>query len=355
MVRDERNGIDPGVLHGGRAMKHLVLAATAAAMLAAGAARADDATPTPTPTPPAAAPAAPAPAVAAPATPADGTPAAATPAAPEDPVVAQRGDVKLTASAVRNLIRYSDPDQRHLLETNPTALLQAVRDRLLKLSLVRQAESKGWDKRDDVVYRLKLARDEVIAGSWVLGQVPDDPNFPSDAQIQAAYEANKSKLMLPRQYHIAQIYLPLPRDASKQTDDDDQRKLADLRQQLTKQHADFAALAKRYSEDKGSGPNGGDLGWVRDDAMVAPVRAAVEGLAEGGISQPVRGPSGWHLVKLIAVKAPSQATLDEARDALARAMRQERVNDWQRNYISAMIKQQPIEVNEVELNKLAAK
>ena len=312
----------------------LVAAACAAWLLGPTATRADETTPP-------AAPAAPA--------------AGAKTAAGDDPVVAERGDVKLRVSDVRQMIRYADPEQRHLMQTHPQVLMQQVRDRLLKLSLLEEARASGWDKREDVAYKVKLAEQETIESTWIAAQVAGDPSFPTDAQVQAAYEANKSKLLVPRQYHLAQIFLALPANASKQADEAAQRKLADLRQQVLKQHADFASLAKRYSEEKQTAVNGGDLGWVREEALVPSIRLAVQGLAEGAVSEPIRSPVGWHLVKLIGVKQPKQATLAEARDTLVKAMRQERLVEGQRNYLANMLKQQPIEVNEIELSKFESK
>jgi peptidylprolyl isomerase len=344
MVQDDRTGTTPAGAIARVVRAVLAIALIAGSPLLASGARADEA-----------------PAPAAPAAPATGAPGAAAPAAAQaapasdDPVVAQRGDVKLTAGAVRDLIRNADPEQRRFLESNPSALLQAVRDRLLKMVLVQQAEAVGWDKRPDVAFRVALARDEAIASTWIGSQVPDDPNFPSDAQLQAAYDANKSKLMLPRQYHVEQIFIPELPGASKQTEDADQHKLVDLKQQLTKQHADFATLARRYSLEKGVADNGGDLGWVREDTLAPPIRAVLQGLAEGTVADPVRSQNGWHLIKLLATKPVSQASLAESRDALVRAMRQERVVEAQRAYLGGLIKQQPIEVNEAELSKLATK
>jgi peptidylprolyl isomerase len=256
---------------------------------------------------------------------------------------------------VQNLIRFADPDVRHQLETNPSTLLQAVRDRLLRLTLLEDARSHGWDKREDVAYRAEIARQDSIAGSWIAAQVAGDPTFPTDEQVQAAYDNNKAKLTVPRQYHVAQIFLTLASGASKQSEDDAQRKLADLRQQLLKQHADFGALAKRYSDEKASAPNGGELGWLREDALLPPVRAAVQGMAEGAISEPVRSQNGWHLIRLLGVKPPAQATLAESRDVLVKALRQERMVEGQRNYLGNMLKQQPVQVNEIELSKFTAK
>jgi parvulin-like peptidyl-prolyl isomerase len=284
-------------------------------------------------------------------------PATSTPAAGvvADPVIAQRGDIKLTASQVRDMIRLAEPEQRHLLETNSTALQQAVRDRMIKLLLLHEAQTQQWDKREEVAYRAELARQDVIVSSWVASQVAEDPNFPTEDQIKATYDANKGKIMIPRQYHVAQIFLGVPPEANKQADDDAQRRLADLRQQVLKQHADFAVLAKRFSDDKASGVNGGDLGWVREDALMPQIRTIVQTQAEGSLAEPVRGPTGWHLIKLVAVKPASAATLAEAREALVRAMRQERQAEGQRSYLAGLIKQQPIEMNEIELSKLSAK
>lgn len=289
---------------------------------------------------------------------ADEAPASASSApapAADDRVVAQRGDIKLTASQIRDMIRFADPEQRRVLESNANALAQLVRDRMIQLTLLRDAEAHQWDKREDIAFRAAQAREALLANSWIAAQAAPDPAFPSDDQVKAAYDAYKGKIVLPRQYHVAQIFLAVPPTASKQTDDDAQHKLAEVRQQILKQHADFAALAKRVSDDKPSAVNGGELGWVREDAMVPQIRAAVEGQPEGSIPEPVRGPNGWHLVKLIAVKPPAQATLAEAHDTLVKALRQERQVEAQRGYLGNLLKQQPIELNEIELSKFSAK
>ena len=48
-------------------------------------------------------------------------------------------------------------------------------------------------------------------------------------------------------------------------------------------------------------------------------------------------------------------TLAEAHDALVRALRQERAAQLQRNYITNLLHDDPIQVNEIEINKLTAK
>ncbi len=62
--------------------------------------------------------------------------------------------------------------------------------------------------------------------------------------------------------------------------------------------ADFAALAKQYSEDPGSKDKGGDLGYFAKGAMVQPFDTAVFALKVGQITKtPVLSQFGYHIIK----------------------------------------------------------
>jgi parvulin-like peptidyl-prolyl isomerase len=62
--------------------------------------------------------------------------------------------------------------------------------------------------------------------------------------------------------------------------------------------ADFATLAKQYSEDTGSKAQGGELGWFGKDQMVAEFADAAFKLQPGQVSDPVKTQYGYHLIKL---------------------------------------------------------
>ena len=80
---------------------------------------------------------------------------------------------------------------------------------------------------------------------------------------------------------------------------------------------DFAALAREYSDDPGSGARGGDLGSFGRGRMVAPFEQAAFGLQNvGDVSEPVETQFGWHLVQL--TDRPARPTYDEAYDELRR-------------------------------------
>jgi parvulin-like peptidyl-prolyl isomerase len=63
--------------------------------------------------------------------------------------------------------------------------------------------------------------------------------------------------------------------------------------------ANFAEMAKKISEDTGSGKKGGDLGWFGEGKMVQPFWEAVLKLEDiNDISEPVETQFGWHILKL---------------------------------------------------------
>jgi len=60
--------------------------------------------------------------------------------------------------------------------------------------------------------------------------------------------------------------------------------------------ADFATMARRYSQDPGTRDQGGDLGWFRRGAMVDAFDRVAFSLRPGEISDPVETPFGYHLI-----------------------------------------------------------
>ncbi len=63
---------------------------------------------------------------------------------------------------------------------------------------------------------------------------------------------------------------------------------------------DFAALAREYSKDQGSGQAGGDLGWFTKGRMVPAFEKAAFAARPGQIVGPVRTPYGIHIIKVVA-------------------------------------------------------
>ena len=77
--------------------------------------------------------------------------------------------------------------------------------------------------------------------------------------------------------------------------------------------ADFAALAKQYSDDESNKSNGGDLDYFGRGRMVPEFEAAAFALKPGEISDLVKSSFGYHIIKVVESKPDSTRPLAEAR------------------------------------------
>ncbi len=77
---------------------------------------------------------------------------------------------------------------------------------------------------------------------------------------------------------------------------------------------DFSKLAVEFSQDPGSAPKGGDLGFFDRRRMVQPFDSTAFTLKVGEFSPPVRTPYGWHIIKVTEIKP--YADFDKSKDQL---------------------------------------
>ena len=269
-------------------------------------------------------------------------------------IIAERGTVRLTVGELRALVEQSTPALRAQAAANPTSLAPLLRERVLQLGLAAEARTRGLDQRPDILQRMNDAREAVLVQAYLSEITRPDPAFPSEADIATTYDTNKSRFMLPKQYNLAQIAIIVPPGASRETDQEARRKAADLRALALKPKADFAEIARKNSQEKASAEKGGVIGFVREDQLVAGIKDIIPSLAEGGVSEPVRTASGWHVVKLLGTRPPTQAALSDVRDQIIDALRQGRQQQMARTYIDDMLKREPIRLNEIDLARALA-
>jgi peptidyl-prolyl cis-trans isomerase C len=90
--------------------------------------------------------------------------------------------------------------------------------------------------------------------------------------------------------------------------------------------ADFATIAKEKSEDKGSGANGGELGWFTKDVMVKEFADAAFAMQPNEFSQtPVKSQFGYHVIKLEERRTQPAPTLDSQREQIRAELSEESV------------------------------
>lgn len=121
----------------------------------------------------------------------------------------------------------------------------------------------------------------------------------TDREIDHFLEANKSG-QGNVEYRLGHILIAVPEAASSSTIQRAKAK-ADETVQALRQGQDFAQTAMRLS-DSGQALKGGDLGW-RTLAQIPTLFAdTVKAMRQGEVSEPIRSPSGFHIIKLLDVK-----------------------------------------------------
>ena len=141
------------------------------------------------------------------------------------------------------------------------------------------------------------------------------------------YEAHQSDFGTPEQRQAAHILIAVAQAAPQAEQDAAKAKAEQLLQQVRQNPAKFAELAKLNSQDPGSAANGGDLGFFGRGMMVKPFEDAVFSLKAGEISGLVKSDFGYHIIKLLAVKASGGQPFEAVRHDIEDKLRHQKAGD----------------------------
>lgn len=126
------------------------------------------------------------------------------------------------------------------------------------------------------------------------------------------------------QYHLAHILIAVPQAPTPQQAEAARQKAEQLRQSITSGQARFQEVAAAQSD----GPqalDGGDLGWRSGAEMPSIFDDVVPRLEKGEVSDPIRSPSGYHLITLLDKRGGGNA--DQQREQIRRTLFQRKVNE----------------------------
>lgn len=264
-----------------------------------------------------------------------------------DEVVAKMGSVELKRGDVKRLAESQGIDLKGNRQELALALEQNVRTELVRRYVLGEAKQKQWDKRPEVQAALERAREQVLVASYMNDLARPPAGFPTDAELQSAYDANKARFAVPAQYRVAQIYIGGANEQGAE------RKAEEAWKKANEKNASFADIARARSEHKESAARGGEMNWLAEDQLLPELRAALKGMAAGDISKPVKSQSGWHVVKLLEHKEAAVRPLSEVRESLAQALRMQRAQENEREYMNRIVSKHPITVNEIALSGMA--
>jgi peptidylprolyl isomerase len=267
-------------------------------------------------------------------------------------VIARLGTTEFTSATLADFVRSLDRNVRAQALRDPQLMERLVGAEIARLELLSEAKAKKWEQRTDVAQQIERARAQIVVSSY-LGSVAAVPrNYPSEAEIKSAYDANRDSFMAPRQYRLSQIFVRLPATSDKKVLETAQKKAEGLARQAKARGADFAAIARLSSEHAASATKGGDLGWADQNALIPEIRNFVAGMESDEISDPILSSSGWHIIRMVDTKPAAPRPLAEVRDTLVATLRERKAQEMQQTYVARLLEKTPVMVNQARLRTL---
>ena len=144
----------------------------------------------------------------------------------------------------------------------------------------------------------------------------DKVSAASKDELENYYQKNLSSFSFPEERRASHILIQIADPAGPEDDQEAKEKTEEIEREL-EGGADFATLAKEYSEDSVSAEKGGDLEFFTYYQMVPSFSDAVFSLEEiGELSEIVKTPFGYHLIKLTGIKASYVKPFQEVEERL---------------------------------------
>jgi peptidyl-prolyl cis-trans isomerase C len=273
-----------------------------------------------TPPPPQVTPGTPAPPAQAPQPPGA---AAAPPIAP-DTVVLESNRKKYTAAEVDKIIAALPPQIQQSARMQSTVLGNLF----VYQRLAEDAEKAGLDKQEPWKSALEFQRMQTLANA----QLTTHSNTieVSTEEMEQYYKKNPDKY---RQARVRVIYVtfnPVPEKAGATanklpSEAEAKAKIEDLRKQIIA-GADFAKVARENSDDTTSAAKDGDFGIIkRGSNYPEAVKNAVFALQAGQVSEPVKQPNGFYLIRV------DELTMEPFNDVsmqIFQEVKQQHFNEW---------------------------
>lgn len=185
---------------------------------------------------------------------------------------------------------------------------------------------------------------EELTKREVLRQEAEKDKLPQDPSVAAKVD-NAIRMVLSQvaAEHLAQQYVPTEEEIKKEYDQrvagmktaeykarhillDSEKSALDVIKRLEKGE-DFAALAKKLSNDPGSKGSGGELGWFSPQQMVPPFSSALIGLKNGAITKaPVKTDFGWHVIQREDSREQSPPAFEAVKEQLVSFMQSQKLH-----------------------------
>ena len=217
------------------------------------------------------------------------------------------------------------------------------KDDLLKEIHPTEAELKAFYEHNKATYNNSIPEKRQIRYVLVDTAKILSSIAVSKEELQSYYDQHRDDYRVPEQVSVSHILIktPLPGPDGKVDAkglEEARKKAEDVLKQV-KAGGNFADLAKKYSEDPGSGKNGGSLGLIGRGRTVPEFEKAAFSLAKGATSDLVQSSYGFHIIRIDDKQPAHLKTLDEVKDQIEESIKQQKAAQVAANQVTTLLGQ----------------
>jgi peptidyl-prolyl cis-trans isomerase C len=262
-----------------------------------------------------------------------------------DRKVEQKGDVlaKVGTASISQGDFYNDlkslPDYARQMFEGENGKEKFLDEIVKKEILYQQALKEGLDKDPKFSKKLEDFKKLTLVSELLEKEIMAKAKV-SDSDVKDYYSKHKQDFATTSQIKASHILVKTQAEAEKV--------LARL-----KKGEKFEAVAKEVSIDKPSAANGGELGYFSRGQMVPEFERAAVGLKAGEISNPVKTPFGFHIIKVTDKKTGPVIEFDKVKDIISQRLSGEKQKEAFDNYLTELKKNFKVEINKDALAKIS--
>jgi peptidyl-prolyl cis-trans isomerase D len=186
------------------------------------------------------------------------------------------------------------------------------------------AELEKWFKDNATKYANAIPETRKIEYvAFDASKLPGGKQPVTDAEIQAYYAAHASEYKTDEQVKTRHILINAPTGSDAKTDAAAKAKAQDVLKQL-QAGGNFADLAKKYSDDKGSAVQGGELPMMPTAQLDPAYGKAAMALNPGQTSGLVKSAFGYHIIQTEQKQQAGTKPLAEVKDSIVQLLQQQK-------------------------------
>jgi peptidyl-prolyl cis-trans isomerase D len=148
-----------------------------------------------------------------------------------------------------------------------------------------------------------------------------------ESEIQDYFDQHRDQFPKEKRIKARHILFKVPPGAEPEKEQEVKKRAEEVLQKI-KEGADFAAMARQYSEEPGAAENGGDLGYFTKGKMVEPFEKVAFSLKKGEVSDLVRTEFGYHIIKVEDVLGENP--YEEAKPGIQTILKREKAQELAR-------------------------